>query len=73
MNAGTASPLTVVTYNIHQGFSALNRRLVVHEIRERLHSLAPDVVFPQECRACTTGTRAGISPGRCPDRPSPGP
>lgn len=40
--------LTVVTYNIHKGFSALNRRLVVHEIRERLHALAADVVFLQE-------------------------
>ena len=40
--------LTVVTYNIHKGLSALNRRLVVHEIRERLHALAPDVVFLQE-------------------------
>jgi len=48
MKTGTASPLTVVTYNIHKGFSALNRRLVVHEIRERLHALAPDVVFLQE-------------------------
>ncbi len=40
--------LTVVTYNIHKGFSALNRRLVVHEMRERLHSLEADVVFLQE-------------------------
>lgn len=40
--------LTVVTYNIHKGLSALNRRVVVHEIRERLHALAPDVVFLQE-------------------------
>ena len=40
--------LTVVTYNIHKGFSALNRRLVVHEMRERLHALAADVVFLQE-------------------------
>jgi endonuclease/exonuclease/phosphatase family metal-dependent hydrolase len=48
MNPGTDPALTVVTYNIHKGFSALNRRLVVHEIRERLHSLAPDVVFLQE-------------------------
>jgi endonuclease/exonuclease/phosphatase family metal-dependent hydrolase len=39
---------TVVTYNIHKGFSAFNRRLVVHEIRERLHALSPDVVFLQE-------------------------
>jgi endonuclease/exonuclease/phosphatase family metal-dependent hydrolase len=48
MKPGADPALTVVTYNIHKGFSALNRRLVVHEIRERLHSLAPDVVFLQE-------------------------
>jgi endonuclease/exonuclease/phosphatase family metal-dependent hydrolase len=40
--------LTVVTYNIHKGFSAFNRRVVVHEIRERLHALEPDVLFLQE-------------------------
>ncbi|HEX4944113.1 MAG TPA: endonuclease/exonuclease/phosphatase family protein [Usitatibacteraceae bacterium] len=48
MKTGADPALTVVTYNIHKGFSALNRRLVVHEIRERLHALAPDVVFLQE-------------------------
>lgn len=48
MKPGADPALTVVTYNIHKGFSALNRRLVVHEIRERLHSLSPDVVFLQE-------------------------
>jgi endonuclease/exonuclease/phosphatase family metal-dependent hydrolase len=45
---GTDRDLTVVTYNIHKGFSALGRRLVVHEIRERLQALEPDVVFLQE-------------------------
>jgi endonuclease/exonuclease/phosphatase family metal-dependent hydrolase len=40
--------LTVVTYNIHKGFSALNQRLVVHEIRDCLHALEADVVFLQE-------------------------
>jgi len=48
MKTGSVPSLTVVTYNIHKGLSALNRRLVVHEIRERLHALAPDVVFLQE-------------------------
>lgn len=48
MNRGSGDALTVVTYNIHKGFSAFNRRLVVHEIRERLHSLSPDVLFLQE-------------------------
>jgi len=48
MKTGAGQALTVVTYNIHKRFSALNGRLVVHEIRERLRSLAPDVVFLQE-------------------------
>jgi endonuclease/exonuclease/phosphatase family metal-dependent hydrolase len=48
MKTAPDAALTVVTYNIHKGFSALNRRLVVHEIRERLHALSPDVVFLQE-------------------------
>lgn len=47
--------LTVVTYNIHKGFSPLNRRLVVHEIRERLHGLAADVAFLQEVQGAHAG------------------
>jgi endonuclease/exonuclease/phosphatase family metal-dependent hydrolase len=48
MTVTAPAALTVVTYNIHKGFSALNRRLVVHEIRDCLHALAADVVFLQE-------------------------
>lgn len=40
--------LKVCTYNIHKGFSQFNRRMVIHELRERLHSLDADVVFLQE-------------------------
>src|SRR6185437_3844210 len=40
--------LTVVTYNIHKGLSQFNRRLVLHEIRDRLGSLDADVAFLQE-------------------------
>ena len=29
-------PLTVVTYNIHKGLSQFNKRVVLHEIRDRL-------------------------------------
>jgi endonuclease/exonuclease/phosphatase family metal-dependent hydrolase len=39
---------TVATYNIHKGFSQLNRRMVIHEVKERLHGLAVDVLFLQE-------------------------
>lgn len=40
--------LTVATYNIHKGLSPLNRRLVIHDLRERLHRVDADLVFLQE-------------------------
>lgn len=40
--------LTVATYNIHKGFSHFNRRVVMHELRERLRELNADIVFLQE-------------------------
>ena len=40
--------LRVVTMNIHKGLSQFNRRMVIHELREGLRTLAPDLVFLQE-------------------------
>lgn len=40
--------LRVCTYNIHKGFSHFNRRMVIHELRDRLRALEADVVFLQE-------------------------
>ncbi len=40
--------LHVVTYNIHKGFSPFNRQMMVHELRDQLRTLAPDLVFLQE-------------------------
>jgi endonuclease/exonuclease/phosphatase family metal-dependent hydrolase len=40
--------LLVATYNIHKGFSQFNRRLVLHELRQRLRELNADIVFLQE-------------------------
>jgi endonuclease/exonuclease/phosphatase family metal-dependent hydrolase len=40
--------LHVVTFNIHKGFSQFKRRLTVHELREKLHAIGPDLVFLQE-------------------------
>ena len=40
--------LRVVTLNIHKGLSQFNRRMVIHELREGLNSLEPDLVFLQE-------------------------
>ncbi|MBX3667903.1 MAG: endonuclease/exonuclease/phosphatase family protein [Rhodocyclaceae bacterium] len=40
--------LRIATYNIHKGFSQFNRRMVVHELRERLRAISADIVFLQE-------------------------
>lgn len=39
---------SVATWNIHKGFSQFNRRMVVHELRERLRQIDADIVFLQE-------------------------
>ncbi|HEY3431653.1 MAG TPA: endonuclease/exonuclease/phosphatase family protein [Rhodocyclaceae bacterium] len=38
----------LTTWNIHKGFSPLNRRLTVHALRDSLRTLAPDLIFLQE-------------------------
>ncbi|MGH8765987.1 MAG: endonuclease/exonuclease/phosphatase family protein [Burkholderiales bacterium] len=40
--------LRVVTLNIHKGLSQFNRRMVIHDLREGLRALKPDLVFLQE-------------------------
>lgn len=40
--------LHVLTYNIHKGFPQFNRRVSLHDLRERLQSVEPDLVFLQE-------------------------
>jgi endonuclease/exonuclease/phosphatase family metal-dependent hydrolase len=44
----TPHSLRITTYNIHKGFSQFNRRMMVHELRERLRHLDSDIVFLQE-------------------------
>jgi len=39
---------TVLTYNIHKGFSSGNRHFVLHQIREALLAAHADVLFLQE-------------------------
>ena len=45
---GNSRALTVATYNIHKGFSHFNRRMVVHDLRDRLRLMGADVMFLQE-------------------------
>ena len=47
--------LHVTTYNIHKGFSQFNRRMMVHELRERLRQLNSDIVFLQEVQGLHLG------------------
>ncbi|MCE1171759.1 MAG: endonuclease/exonuclease/phosphatase family protein [Azovibrio sp.] len=47
--------LHIATYNIHKGFSQFNRRMMVHELRERLRNLSPDIVFLQEVQGLHMG------------------
>jgi len=47
--------LQIATYNIHKGFSQFNRRVMIHELRERLRSLNPDIVFLQEVQGQHVG------------------
>ncbi len=47
--------LSVVTYNIHKGFSQFNRHMMVHELREQLRALGTDIVFLQEVQGMHSG------------------
>ena len=46
--AEPAVRVRVLTLNLHKGFSALNRRFVLHEIRAAVRLVGADVVFLQE-------------------------
>ncbi len=40
--------IRLLTLNTHKGFSPLNRRFVLHELREAIRTTAADIVFLQE-------------------------
>src|SRR6201988_1235268 len=43
-----ALPLRLLTVNTHKGFSFLNRRFILHELREAVRTTSADIVFLQE-------------------------
>ena len=47
--------LKIATYNIHKGFSHFNRRVVLHDLRDRLRELNADIVFLQEVQGENNG------------------
>jgi endonuclease/exonuclease/phosphatase family metal-dependent hydrolase len=40
--------LTVMTVNIHKGFTSFNRKFILHELRDAVRKIGADVVFLQE-------------------------
>jgi endonuclease/exonuclease/phosphatase family metal-dependent hydrolase len=40
--------LHIATCNIHKGFSQFSRRMALHDLKDTLHGMRPDVVFLQE-------------------------
>ena len=42
--------LQILCFNIHKGYSLYNQKYVLHQLREALHSLEPDVVLLQEIK-----------------------
>jgi endonuclease/exonuclease/phosphatase family metal-dependent hydrolase len=46
--SATAAPLTVMTVNIHKGFTILNRKFILPELRDAVRKVGADVVFLQE-------------------------
>jgi endonuclease/exonuclease/phosphatase family metal-dependent hydrolase len=52
--------LQIVTYNIHKGFSQFNQHMMVHELRQQLHALGPDIVFLQEVQGMNSRHAARI-------------
>ncbi|MFM7341305.1 MAG: endonuclease/exonuclease/phosphatase family protein, partial [Betaproteobacteria bacterium] len=48
MQYRNAPPLKVLTVNIHKGFTALNRKFMLHELREPVRAVGADLVFLQK-------------------------
>lgn len=46
--AASPPPLTVMTVNIHKGFTSFNRKFILPELRDAVRKVGADVVFLQE-------------------------
>ncbi|MBF0804988.1 MULTISPECIES: endonuclease/exonuclease/phosphatase family protein [unclassified Neisseria] len=54
------APVTVTSYNMHKGMSALNRKVQVGSMAEALQSLHSDILFLQEVQGEHRGRRAKL-------------
>jgi len=55
----TAPALTVMTVNIHKGFTTFNRKFILPELRDAVRKVGADVVFLQEVLGHTGTHRTG--------------
>lgn len=62
-----AIALRVMTVNVHKGFSFLNRRFVLRELRDAIREVGADLVFLQEVHGMRR--RGGLAPGAEPAGP----
>ena len=60
--------LKIVTLNIHKGLSHFNRRMVIHDLREGLRGIDPDIVFLQEVQGLNQ--RFAMRFAGCPPEPT---
>ena len=60
-------PLTVMTVNIHKGFTPLNRKFILPELREAVRKVGADLVFLQEVMG--EADRTGRNGHHHPDTP----
>ena len=70
-----APPLTVMTVNIHKGFTTFNRKFILPELRDAVRKVGADLVFLQEVMGeiDRKGRNGHHHPGRprsSPDQPT---
>ncbi|CAN5384598.1 endonuclease/exonuclease/phosphatase family protein [soil metagenome] len=54
----TSLSFKVLTVNAHKGFTFFNRRFILHELRDAVRSVGPDIVFLQEVLGAHEGHSA---------------
>ena len=83
-SAGTDRPvIRVLTVNTHKGFTFLNRKFILHELRDAVRKVGADLVFLQEVHGAnekhgarvpnwpaTSTTGAGAATGSWAPRPA---
>lgn len=56
-----ATPLTVMTVNIHKGFTTFNRRFILPELRDAVRKVGADLVFLQEVQGSHEGRARSVN------------